>query len=51
MVSKTTVDDVGAKSISMKTTDHEEVMASVSVASKADGTKLPPMSDDRLSWR
>ena len=51
MVSKTKVDDVGAKSISMKTADHEEVMVSVCVASKADGTKLKPMSDDRLSWR
>ena len=48
MVSKTTVDDVCAKSISMKITDHEEVMVSVSVAPKANGTKLKPMSDDRL---
>ena len=49
MVSKSTVDDVGAKSISMKITDHEEVMVSVCVASKADGTKLKPMSYDSLS--
>ena len=51
MVSNTTVDDVGAKSIFMKTTGHEKVMVSVCVAAKADGTKLKPMSDDRLSWR
>ena len=43
MVSNTTVDDVGAKSISLKTTGHEKVMVSVCLAAKADGTKLKPM--------
>ena len=36
MVANTTVDDVGAKSIFMKTTGHEKVMVSVCVATKAE---------------
>ena len=44
MVSNTTVDKVGAKSIILKTTRHEEyVMVSVCLAAEADGTKLKPL--------
>ena len=43
MVSNTTVDKVGAKSIILKTTGHEKVMLSVCLAAKADGTKLKPL--------
>ena len=33
----------GAKSVSLETTGHENVMASVCLTAKADGTKLKPM--------
>lgn len=43
MLSDTTVDTTGARSIRMKTTGHEKVRISVCLAAKADGTKLKPM--------
>ena len=39
MVSNTTVEKTGAKSVVMKTTGHEKVMVSVCLSAKADGTK------------
>ena len=42
MVSNTTVDHRGAKSIRLKSTGHEKVMVTVSLAAKAGGTKLKP---------
>lgn len=42
MLSSTTVDNVGEKSIRMKTTGHERSKVSVCLAAKADGTKLKP---------
>ena len=42
MVSDTTVDKVGTKSVCLKTTGHEKVMVTVCLAAKADGTKLKP---------
>lgn len=42
MVSDTTVDKVGKKSVNLKTTGHEKVMVTVCLAAKADGTKLKP---------
>ena len=38
-----TVDPVGAKSMSLKTTFNKKVMVSVCWAAKANGTKLKPM--------
>ena len=43
MVSNTTMDNIGAKSIILKTTGHEKVMVSVCLAAKIDGTKLKPL--------
>ena len=43
MVANTTVDDVGTRSVSLKTTEHEKVRVSVCLSAKADGTKLKPM--------
>lgn len=40
MLSSTTVDNVGEKSIRLKTTGHEKSKVSVCLAAKADGTKL-----------
>ena len=40
MVSNTTIDKQGAKSICLKATGHEKCMVSVCLAAKADGTKL-----------
>ena len=40
MVSATTVDNVGAASINLKTTGHEKVMVTVCLSARADGTKL-----------
>ena len=42
MVSATTVDNVGAASIDLKTTGHEKVMVTVCLSARADGTKLKP---------
>ena len=43
MVANTTVDDIGTRSVSLKTTGHEKVRVSVCLSAKADGTKLKPM--------
>lgn len=43
MVAETTIDAVGKKSITLKTTGHEKPRVSVCLAAKADGTKLKPM--------
>ena len=40
MLSNTTVENVGEKSIRLKTTGHEKSKVSVCLATKADGTKL-----------
>ena len=43
MVSETTVDTTGKRTITLKTTGHEKSRVSVCLAAKADGTKLQPM--------
>ena len=43
IVSQTTVDACGKKTITMKTTGHEKSRVSVCLAARADGTKLKPM--------
>ena len=40
VVSNTTIHKQGVKSVSFKTTGHEEIMVSVCVVAKADGTKM-----------
>ena len=42
MVSDTTVDVVGKKTVSMKSTGHEKCRVTVGLAAKGDGTKLKP---------
>lgn len=42
MVSETTIDATGKKTITLKTTGHEKSRVSVCLAAKADGTKLKP---------
>ena len=42
MVSNTTIDKQGAKSVCLKTTEHEKCMVSVFLAAEADGIKLKP---------
>ena len=42
MVSNTTVDVVGKKTVSMKTTGHEKCRVTTGLAAKGDGTKLKP---------
>ena len=42
MVSNRTVDVVGKKTVSMKTTGHEKCRVTVGLAAKDDGTKLKP---------
>ena len=42
MVSQTTVDHVGKRTITMKITGHEKCCVSVCLAEKAYGTKLKP---------
>ena len=42
MLSSTTVDNIGEKSIWLKTTGHEKSKVSVCLAAKADGIKLKP---------
>ena len=42
MVSPTTIDARGTKSVSLKTTGHEKSHLTVVLAAKADGTKLKP---------
>ena len=44
MLSSTTVDKVGSKTISIKTTGHEKEKVTVCLAAKADGTKLKPFN-------
>ena len=51
MVSSTTVDKKGAKSICLKTTGHEKCMVTVCLAAKADGTKLKPFVVFRAAKR
>ena len=43
MLSETTVDATGKKSITLKSTGHEKARVSVCLAAKAEGTKLKPM--------
>ena len=43
MLSETTVDVTGKKSITLKSTGHEKARVSVCLAAKAEGTKLKPM--------
>ena len=43
MISETTVDTSGKKTITLKSTGHEKARVSVCLAAKADGTKLKPM--------
>lgn len=43
MVAETTIDAVGKKSITLKTTGHEKPRVSVCLAAKVDGTKLKHM--------
>ena len=42
-VSDTTVDVVGKKTVSMKTTGHEKCRVAAGLAAKSDGTKLKPI--------
>ena len=42
MVSNTTVEISGTKSVTVKTKGHERSCVSVCLAAKGDGTKLPP---------
>ena len=44
MVSDTTIDKQGAKSVRLETTGHEKCMVSVCLAAKGDGTKLKPFT-------
>ena len=43
IVANTTIDDIGTRSVSLKTTGHEKVRVSVCLSAKADGTKLKLM--------
>ena len=43
MISETTLDKSGKKTVTLKTTGHEKSRVSVVLAAKADGTKLKPM--------
>ena len=43
MVANTTVDEIGTRSVALKTTGHEKVRVSVCLSAKADGTKLKPI--------
>ena len=51
MVSNTTVDTKGEKSVCLKTMGHEKCMVSVCLAAKADGTKLKPLIVFRAAKR
>ena len=42
MVSSTTLDKIGTKTITMKTTGHEKCRVTVCLSAKADGTKMKP---------
>ena len=44
MVSNTTINKQGAKSVCLKTNEHEKCMVSICIAAKADGTKLKPFA-------
>lgn len=43
MISETTIDATGKKSITLKTTSHEKARVPVCLAAKANRTKLKPM--------
>ena len=43
MISKTTIDTTGKKTVTLKSTGHEKAQVSVCLAAKADRTKLKPM--------
>ena len=43
MLSDTTIDVTGTKSVTVETTGHEKCRVSVCLAAKADGTKLQSM--------
>ena len=43
MLSETTVDRLGSKTLSLKTTAHEKVRVSVCLSARADGSKLKLM--------
>ena len=51
MMSSTTIDKQGAKSVCLKTTGHEKCMVSVYLAPLADGTKLKPLVVFRTAKR
>mgnify|MGYP002803996814 CR=1 FL=1 len=51
MVSETTIDAVGKKTITLKTTGHEKARVSICLAAKVDGTKLKPMVVFKLAKR
>ena len=51
MVSNTTIDKQGAKSVCLKTTRHEKYLVSVCLAAKANGTKLKPCVVFRVAKR
>lgn len=58
MVSGTTVDVVGRRTVSLKTTGHEKCRVTVGLAAKGDGTKLKPIivfkgakrEVEKMSW-
>ena len=43
MVANTTIDNIGTRSVSLKTTGYEKVRVSVCLSAKADGIRLKPM--------
>ena len=43
MTSGMTVEQTGARTVSLKTTGHEKVRVSVCLAAKADGSKIKPI--------
>ena len=51
MMSSTTIDKQGAKSVCLKTTGHEKCIVSVYLAPLADGTKLKPLVVFRTAKR
>ena len=51
MISETIVEATGAKNVPMKSTGHEKVRVSVSLAAKLDGTKLKPFIVFRAAKR
>ena len=51
MVSNTTIDKEGVKSVCLKTTGHEKYMVSVYLAAKVNGTKLKPFVVFPAFWQ